>query len=135
MVPALMGFVGGRVSPRERWLRPQRYRFHRGHVLGYSASLGHVDIVKLLLSHPDIDPNFMVGGGQMALMSNREPDVVKLLLDQEEIDVNRQDDSGRTALCRAAYGGCLESVKLLLEREDTDINVSDNDGRTAPFGQ
>lgn len=136
MVAALMGFVEVVVSPRERWRRHQHYRFHRGSCLGVFASLRHVDIVKLLLSRPDIDPNFVAGGGQTALMlacADQEPDVVKLLLDQEKIDVNRQDDNGRTALCKAAYYGCLESATLLLERKDTDINISDNDGRTALF--
>jgi ankyrin repeat protein len=66
--------------------------------------------------------------------ASHNPDVVRLLLGQEGIDVNQQKvDSGRTALCEAAYLGHVEAAKLILEREDIDINLPDNDGQTALF--
>ncbi|KAN0068464.1 Ankyrin repeat-containing domain protein [Elaphomyces granulatus] len=100
------------------------------HVLGYSASLGHVDIVKLLLDRPGINPNSVGRYGHTALIlavaaypSYRNPEVVKLLLDQKGIDVNKQRNSGDTALSDAAWGRCVEAAKLLLDRDDIDINL------------
>jgi ankyrin repeat protein len=89
--------------------------------------------VKLLLDHPNIDPNFVAGGGRTALMQASEPNVVKLLLDRKDIEVNIRDNLGRTALCEASCYNNLETAKLLLERKDTNINLPDNRGRTALF--
>ena len=98
-----------------------------------SAYLGDINIVKLLLNYPDIDPNSAADhNGFTALMwAIRKPDIVKLLLDQEGIDVNRQNSAGRTALCLAAYWNHLQAAELLLGREELDINIPDNQGRTA----
>lgn len=112
------------------------------HVLGLSVSLRHTSIVKLLLEHPDIDPNFPAGGGRSALMQAREPNMLKLLLEVEDIDVNQQDNFGRTALCynlgrtaisQAALVSRFEMAKLLLNRDDTDPNLPDRYGQTALF--
>jgi ankyrin repeat protein len=101
--------------------------------LGCAAFYGCIDIVKLLLNHPDVDLNF-VGEYGTALMGGSGggfPDVVKLLLDQEGIDVNIQSNSGKTALSEAAYFNNVECAKLLLKRDDINVNIPDRDGRTA----
>ena len=103
-----------------------------GHVLGLSAIIGEVDIMKLLLGCPNIDINFAGRGGNTALiLALDEPDMLKLLLDQAGIEVNRQNDLGHTALIKAAYWNNLDAAKVLLRREDVDVNIPSNDGRTA----
>jgi ankyrin repeat protein len=113
-------------------LKPNIVNNHGEHVLGHAVCLGKVDVVKLLLDHPSIDPNFMANG-QTALMLAWQADMVKLLLEREGIEVNRQDSFGLTALCKAAFRGHSEIGKLLLEREDININLPDNLGRTPLF--
>jgi ankyrin repeat protein len=110
------------------------------HVLGLAVSQGHVDTMKLLLNHPDIDPNFVEGDSRTALMVSMRtlagPEAVKLLLDQEGIDVNIRNNWGLTALCEASVISCckdIETTKLLLERKDIDINLPDNYGWTPLF--
>lgn len=102
-------------------------------ILGYATVLGHTAVVKLLLDHPNTDPNFVVRDGLSALMRTRKPDVIKVLLDKKDVDVNRQDDLGRTALCQAVRLSCLEAVRTLLDRDDIKVNIPDKDGRTALF--
>jgi ankyrin repeat protein len=100
-----------------------------------AAFYGYIDIVKLLLDHPDVNPN-VVGVYGTALMNGsrgRSPGVVKLLLDHKGIDVNVRSNSGhgKTALSEAAYFNSVECAKLLLERHDINVNIPDRDGRTA----
>jgi ankyrin repeat protein len=96
-----------------------------------------VEVVKLLLNHPDIDPNFKAASGYTALMCAVRPyadvRVVRLLLGHEGTNVNQRNDRGRTALHVAAYSGALKAAELLLEREDIDINLPDNNGWTPLF--
>ena len=66
------------------------------YALGDAAYRGNVDVMKLLLDRPDVDPNFAGGydGTTPLILGARFPDVVKLLLDQQGIDVNSQENSG-----------------------------------------
>ena len=107
---------------------------HGQNVLEYSASIGHTEIVKLLLDHPNIDVNHQGGfEHRTALMIASQAsklDVVKLLLEKEDIEVNRQDRFGWTTLCEAIFSGRSEIAKLLLEREDIDVNLPNQNGGT-----
>ena len=114
-------------------LKPNIVNNRGEHALGYAVFRGQVDIVKLLLDHPDIDLNLMARNGYTVLMLASEPDIVKLLLEQEGIEVNRQDSFGSTALCQATFCGHSEIVQLLLEREDININLPNNLGETPLF--
>jgi ankyrin repeat protein len=97
-----------------------------------AAFRGDVDVMKLLLDRPDVNPNFT--GGifvDTPLMEGaRYPDVVKLLLDQQGIDVNRSGSFG-TALINTAIFRYIESAKLLLKRDDINVNISNSRGLTA----
>jgi ankyrin repeat protein len=95
--------------------------------LGEAASNGHIDVMKLLLDRPDVDPNFAMGFKRNTplFFGACFPDVVKLLLDQEGIDVNQQNDVGSTALLKTACFDSVESAQLLLERNDIDVNISE----------
>jgi ankyrin repeat protein len=101
----------------------------RNHALGCAASGGYVDVMKLLLDHPDVDPNFARGfhyRDTALVLGARFPDVVKLLLDQRGIDVNHQNYWGHTALYWAAFYNSVESANLLLERDNLNVNISTN---------
>jgi ankyrin repeat protein len=105
------------------------------YALGDAAHRGDVNVMKLLLDRPDVDPNFAgrPGGTPPLILGSRFPDVVKLLLDQQGIDVNYQKNSGglSTALIKTASYNWLESTKLLLERKDINVNISNSQGWTA----
>ncbi|KAN0077481.1 Ankyrin repeat-containing domain protein [Elaphomyces granulatus] len=101
------------------------------YALGYAAfqasqvyfASRHVDVMKLLLDRPDVNPNSTGYAGKTALMLGLySPDVVKLLLDQEGIDVS----SRTTAFFSAAHHNYVESAKLLLERDNINVNIPDN---------
>lgn len=97
------------------------------HGLACSMCPQEYAIVKSLLDRPNVDPESVHrSSGRSALMhvcGLQKPDLVKLFLDGGGVNVNQQDNTGHTALCRAAIYSCLETAKLLLDRDDT--------GRTA----
>ncbi|KAN0072962.1 Ankyrin repeat-containing domain protein [Elaphomyces granulatus] len=108
------------------------------HALAFAVQQKKVEIVRLLLQRPDINPNFVSTDGETAFTraintdsSSDRQAIIKALLDKEGIDVNLQDNFGRTPLCHAMDKDCFEAAKLLLERDDIDINIPDNDGQTA----
>ncbi|KAN0069335.1 Ankyrin repeat-containing domain protein [Elaphomyces granulatus] len=126
------------------------------HILAYSVLEANIDpnvmvdsqyggkfegIVKLLLDHPDIDPNCVSedanGGSPLVLAVDSA--MLKLLLDREGIDVNKQDAFGRTALMhQISFAGLVrqgstEGCELLLNRDDVDLNIRDENGQTALF--
>ncbi|KAN0074390.1 Ankyrin repeat-containing domain protein [Elaphomyces granulatus] len=128
--------VVGSFLARDNNLNPNIIDEDGNYALGCAASRGHIDVMKLLLHRPDVDPNFARGFGRTTPLNlgARFPDVVKLLLEQEGIDVNHQDDFGFTALIKTACCCSVESAKLLLERDDINVNISSGThGRTALY--
>jgi ankyrin repeat protein len=128
----------GRASLVEQLLKvkginPNATNCQEGNTLISAAILGKTNIVRLLLSHPNIDPNFVERRlfGSTALMRAQEPEVIKLLLDRDDTDVNLRDNLGWTALVWACYADSIWKVNLLLERENVDPNVRDSSGMTA----
>jgi ankyrin repeat protein len=108
--------------------------------LTLAAMNSNVNIVKLLLEHPNIDVNIRDVDGWTVLMrvckyntySNIE--IVKLLLKHPNIDVNIQDVDGWTALIVAVDNNIqsnIEIIKLLLEHPDINVNIKDVDGWNA----
>ena len=102
-----------------------------------AARHGHLDIVKLLLQHPDIDVNLQDKDDCTALMIaiiGGNKDIVELLLKYENIEkhkkinVNLPGPDDCTALILAVEANNveenkLEMVKLLLEHPGIDINA------------
>jgi ankyrin repeat protein len=104
------------------------------YALGDAAYRGDVDVMKLLLDRPDVDPNFEGGsnGTTPLILGADFPDVVKPLLDQQGIDINYQEnDLLSTALINTAVYNYVESAKLLLERDDINVNIPNWTGLTA----
>ncbi|KAN0068628.1 Ankyrin repeat-containing domain protein [Elaphomyces granulatus] len=103
------------------------------YALGDAAARGDVNVMKLLLRHPKVDPNFAGGSRSSLMLGALFPNVVKLLLEQQGIDVNyEKGDYLGTALMKTAAYNCVESAKLLLERDDIKVNIPNSScGRTA----
>ena len=74
--------------------------------LSLASHHGHLEVVALLLSHPQIDVNAAdkVFGNTALIVASRRghADVVDLLLNHSEIDPNRQSKHGNTALSQAS---------------------------------
>eukprot|EP00981_Chlorochromonas_danica_P000063 scaffold27_cov182-Ochromonas_danica.AAC.6 len=79
---------------------------------------GHLEVVKLLLSNDQLNPNKQERkGGETPLRfacMGGYLDIVKLLLSDPRVNVNQTNKHGGTALHRACYAGNVELVKLLL---------------------
>ncbi|KAK3255464.1 hypothetical protein CYMTET_35353 [Cymbomonas tetramitiformis] len=96
---------------------------------------GHIPVVKLLLKHPNIDPNRPAKEGKTALQQaccQSSPTLVDLVVRNKNTDVNSVDMYGMTALHEAATRGHVQLLKTLLKRGDMDCNPRDLQGRT-PF--
>jgi len=99
--------------------------------IGLFEAVFHLQALKIILSHPDIDVNKANAKGETALQKAAFMgyiEAVELLLDHTAIDVNRADNDARTALMMAVLGGNNEVVHLLLGRDDIDVNALDNKG-------
>eukprot|EP00010_Vexillifera_abyssalis_P009168 CAMPEP_0201545946 /NCGR_PEP_ID=MMETSP0173_2-20130828/2353_1 /ASSEMBLY_ACC=CAM_ASM_000268 /TAXON_ID=218659 /ORGANISM="Vexillifera sp., Strain DIVA3 564/2" /LENGTH=181 /DNA_ID=CAMNT_0047954497 /DNA_START=20 /DNA_END=565 /DNA_ORIENTATION=+ len=109
----------------------------------YAASKNNqVQVVKLLLKHPEIDVNKAHGLDEYwetplcVASSNNHVEVVKMLLKHHKIDVNKGKDrrhSGLwwwTPLCIASKRNNVEVVKLLLKHRKIDLAMKE-EGWTA----
>lgn len=100
--------------------------------LHLACNRGHINIIKFLLTMPELDINNQNEHGQTALLLATEyENIVKLLLATPNIDVNIQDNYGTTALIRAVMCNNEHSVKLLLAVPDININARNSSGKTA----
>ncbi|MCP4747666.1 MAG: hypothetical protein GY874_16220 [Desulfobacteraceae bacterium] len=102
-----------------------------------TACFDHIEIVKLLLSRPEIDVNKTdVYDGETPLIAAAcfdHIEIVKLLLSRPEIDVNLANSRGWTALFCATWNGHIDAVKELLSHPDIDVNKDSSRGWTALF--
>lgn len=76
----------------------------RATFLGRAAQVGHVEMVKLLLSKNTVDPNLGNIGPPLAIAAyNSHHAVVDLLLNTPDVDLNLRDSCGRTLLFSAVF--------------------------------
>ncbi|KTD40134.1 ankyrin repeat domain-containing protein [Legionella parisiensis] len=94
-----------------------------------AAQHGHLNIVRELLKHPDIDLNYRQGLSKPTLLTqivrSKTPDAIKtleLILDHPKIDVNLKDDTQLSPLCTAVRYGNVNAVKALLKHKAIDVN-------------
>ncbi|KAF5639627.1 ankyrin repeat [Fusarium sp. NRRL 52700] len=103
--------------------------------LSYAARYGHEEVVRLLLSRDDVDPNSEDTRYQETPLSwaakNGHATIVKLLLEKDGISADHKDLQMQTPLSMAAINGHTATVRLLLSRNDVDPNSTDHEGMTA----
>ena len=94
---------------------------------GLTLQKGNIDIVDILLRHPQIDVNNEnKRNRKTALFISSEeghPDIVRMLLRNPQINVMILDSYGESALQKAALMGHLRVVKLLLRCSMTMTSV------------
>jgi len=104
---------------------------HQWTALHLASCNGHVEVVKVLLAHPDISVNCKNDYGATPLSlgcwGGHVP-VVELLLKDPRVDVAVGDDNGRTPLWEVSSVGKYEVVEWLLAsgRDLGDMNAKEN---------
>ncbi|KAJ7577654.1 ankyrin repeat-containing domain protein [Mycena floridula] len=96
------------------------------------AELGYVDIVDLLLKHPDTDPNWK-GHGHTPLVHaivEGYMEIVNLLLQHSDIQPNLMSGQIMPPVSWAIAEHRMGMVKRLLQHPDADVNCRDSKGCT-----
>ena len=100
----------------------------------WAAECGHEDVVELLLTQQDINPDLADTNWTPLLLAAKRGHggVAKMLLERENVDPNRADTLyGRTPLSWAAEYGDQGTVKMLLDRDNVNPDHVDTEyGRT-----
>ena len=107
-----------------------------------AAEEGYASIVKVLMSHTDVDVNVKDSFGRTALYDAAElgrSSTVEVLLEGVDIDVNLKSENGRTPLHAGARGfgewyrvrrsGYEAIVKMLLGHVRIEVNPKDEEGK------
>jgi len=101
--------------------------------LSVACSLGHVGLVKLLLSLPATNPNTPGPEGKtpllISIMSNL-PAIARLLLLHPKTNLNLASDAGVTPLHALCLTGDLDLLRLLLRDARVDVNRPKPGGAT-----
>lgn len=92
-----------------------------------AASNGHDQVIKSLVSDPEIDINWKEeNSGSTALIEAvglRHKHAVRHILRHHKVDVNQKDRRGAAALSIAAWQGYPEMVLMLIKHPDIDVNI------------
>ncbi|TFK24062.1 ankyrin, partial [Coprinopsis marcescibilis] len=102
--------------------------------LTLAASLGHLEIVNVLLGVEGVDVNVAAFHDMTAIAeasSNGDISIVERLLQVDGIDFNARDQNGRTPLLIASSKGHDDVVKALVNTDGIAVNLPDSDGNTA----
>jgi ankyrin repeat protein len=102
--------------------------------LHMASQYGHVEVVRYLISLPEVKVNCeRDGDGDTPLhraAAYGKVDVLKLLLNHPDVDVNSSTSMKRTPLHEASSSGYLQVVELLLKHPDVDVNSPTSMKRT-----
>jgi ankyrin repeat protein len=110
------------------------YSSERHTPLLIAAANGHLECVRLLLSHGCCNVNIKGKRGRTALSlaaGNGHHDVVRYLLKQDSIMPDLGDQSGATPFIWASGGGHLTIISALAKDRRVNIDSQDSQGRTA----
>jgi len=91
--------------------------------LHISCARGYLDIVKMLLDHPNINPNLLANNLSPleAAIYNGQTHVVEILLRHPKVDINCSTEQGRTALILACKLQNEEAVKMILNHPNLKL--------------
>ncbi|XP_053372667.1 uncharacterized protein LOC123561014 [Mercenaria mercenaria] len=97
-----------------------------------AAAYGNVEIMSLLLQHPDIDMNVKIRGGEMPVHhAAREgcPSIIEMLIKRGAL-FDEQDEIGDTPLLLAAKSGHVDIVQELI-RQGANVTHRNHEGHDA----
>lgn len=97
-----------------------------GKLLLRAASVGHIELVNILLKEKDVNCNERNKEGQTALMRaiiKGHTEVARALLEKDELNTATADNGGCTALTYATLYGREEIVNLIIERREEDATA------------
>lgn len=97
-----------------------------------AAAYGNVEIMSLLLQHPDIDMNVRIRGGEMAVHHAAREGCAQVLdmLIKRGANCNEQDEIGDTPLLLAAKNGHVDIVQELIKK-GANVNHRNHEGHDA----
>ena len=101
-------------------------------VLYYACDTKNIEVIELLLSHPDIDVNVKNSDGDTPLhrvILRDSIEILQLLLAQPNINVNAENKNNITALHISIFS-TLKVIEILLNYPKTNINIKDDEGNT-----
>lgn len=111
------------------------YNFKCRTALQAATVSGHLEVVRALLNHPDINVNYFNSTcGRIPLIaavSRGNIEIVKAILDHPSVRVNIYDNRGDTALIMAARLNNKEAIKILLAVPNIDVNHRNNNNNSA----
>lgn len=139
--PLFLGISYGRNEVVEMLLNDKRVLLNVSNSTGqtplsYSSGLGAMDILLMLLQHPQSDDklvNFTEGYVLTPLMNAckyGQLNCLKVLLGCGKVNVNVQLKTGETALYFACLNGDVNLVGELLKDSRVDVNLARKDKRT-----
>ena len=101
--------------------------------LTIATELGHLEVVRVLLADPNLQPNLAVKEGSalhLSIMKN-DLEMLKLLLTDTRFDVNLKNTQGFTPLHICSIRWRPAAAKVLCALPSVDVNMQDNCGETA----
>ena len=101
--------------------------------LTIAAELGHLEVVRVLLTDTNLQPNLAVKEGSalhLSIMKN-DLEMLKLLLTDTRFDVNLKNTQGFTPLHICSIRWRPAAAKVLCALPSVDVNLPDNCGETA----
>lgn len=102
--------------------------------LHYAVERGCYEIVDLLLTRPDINPDLRDVDGNTPFTLAKTPDIARCLLDTGRVDPGARDKHRTTALHSAAEHGYAALCRFLLNTNGISVDDKDTAGLT-PFAK
>jgi len=119
---SLRRILGGNPDLNVNWVNDGEHGWTALHTASFN---GHLAVVELLLSRPDIEVNQKSSGGHTAFLvacGKGQADCARLLLNDPRVLVNEADDDGCTPLSEAALCDHVEIIQwLIASGRDLDL--------------
>lgn len=80
------------------------------------------DLIKLLLSHPDVRPGDNGNAAVRHALSHKKDEAASLMIDHPSVNLAAHDSEEESLLCLSARFMCYKSMKTILSSENVDPN-------------